>query len=173
MNDSNDSNWGMPYKLPQLSKLAYRTFNGQGFWVAHKEKLAQGYVYITHGFNTDITKELQQPSQSQVAAIDYVRRNEERILQSLFDLLKAQYPVWIENFGVPEEFPELKDIDDLSKALVILNINVLEEQKEDVSYAQYFFICPWDEEHGISVIMHRANVIAHGQHDLSLADIKP
>lgn len=164
-----DSGDFLVHKFEKLSKLAYKTFAGNQHWIDHAELLEKGLISM----DMELCSESDEYDPTQLAAINYIDNNEDRILETILSLLKTQYPIWKQEFGGDPEmdkiwFPTLDSVNDLSKALTITDIRVYCQSKEGISYTNLLFLCPWEEEHGFAVILHTDDVIDHGWLDIEL-----
>ena len=159
-------------QLPEISKLAFKTFPGNQYWVDHGLLLEEGKVII----DLEDGVEPEEASAAQHAAVAYTLSNERIILKNILQIIVDNYPSWKDELGsgdpeVDEEwFPEIDSIDDLSKALVIAGIEIYRKEKNGLSYMQYNFISSWEEEHGFAVIMNGEEVVGHGATDIDLRE---
>ena len=117
------------------------------------------------------------PQGFQKNAINYFYENQEKLLNSFCNGIIEHYPKLMEIYSIEEYdeeygFPELKSIEDVKKIIGIGNIHILDDQKDDYSYLGFECGCPWDEEHGLGVIMHKERVIDVGAADISFSGSK-
>jgi hypothetical protein len=62
----------------------------------------------------------------------------------------------------PDDLPAVRAPEDLLPLLGIQGINVHQVSKDGQPYVGFEFECPWDEEHGLGVLMHGTRVVKLG-----------
>lgn len=107
----------------------------------------------------------EKPQKFQEKAFDYFIENQEKILNALCNGVIEHYPKMmkmykVEEFNTEFGFPELKNIDDVKKIISIQYLKVLGEEKDNFGYLGFACSCPWDEEHGVRITMHKDRVIS-------------
>ena len=97
----------------------------------------------------------------QLSTLEFISKNQNKILESLFIYTKEKlYPEHIGYIGFDEtSFPELRNINDLRKALGINLISIYYEHKNDLSYFGLTCDFSGDYEHGTNIIMHKSKVL--------------
>jgi hypothetical protein len=63
-------------------------------------------------------------------------------------------------------FPELINPEQVKKLIGIEGLCIRNQEKDDVSYYGISFCCPWDEEHGLGILMHKNRVILVDRADI-------
>lgn len=66
-----------------------------------------------------------------------------------------------------EAAPPVSSIDGLERLIDLLNVHVLDVEKDGEAYVGFEFACTWDEEHGLGVMTHAGRVVEVGQADTS------
>ena len=116
--------------------------------------------------------DLAPPSDPQIAAFDYLARNQAQVAHELFTALAREAP-GIFSFIVddlPDEVQRLLSTVDGMMGAVELDGPVLGRQAEDgfVQVGFPFHSDLLDTEHGVGVVMHRDRVVEIGQQDVLL-----
>src|SRR5262249_17296878 len=100
------------------------------------------------------------PHDPQRSAMRFVLENQEQIASNVCSELLRE----VSTFTVPAlqqaEALGLLSIDGIQELVELCAIHFLEETKDKESYITVDFGCCWDEEHGISVLMHHGRVVA-------------
>lgn len=149
-----------------------KEFRETGLYSMAKSNDSNGYVGIyVQEYDFD------QPQDFQKNALNYFNNNQEKVLIAICNGIIEYYPKLMEMYSVEEfdeeyGFPELKDINDVKKIIGIGNIHILDDQKDDYSYLGFECGCPWDEEHGLGIIIHKERVIDVSSADIALSGSK-
>ncbi|XRE44881.1 hypothetical protein ACIVBQ_003085 [Tenacibaculum discolor] len=149
-----------------------KEFRETGLYSSAKPNDSDGYVGIyVQEYDFD------EPQGFQKNAINYFYENQEKVLNSICNGIIEHYPKLMEIYSVEEYddeygFPELKSIEDVKRIIGIGNIHILDDQKDDYSYLGFECGCPWDEEHGLGIIIHKERVIDVGSADISFSGSK-
>ena len=148
-----DGNWGGFLKLEKLSR-----FNRDDFFdLPHlKNKLNQGLVSykIQDEFNLDPN-----PSSIQVAAIDYILNNEDKIITTIFETLRDIVSPWELNKS-GWELPELNTEADLINVIGTVGIKIDSIGRNEVAWTLFYFEYYGDPEHGLCICLERNKFMA-------------
>lgn len=100
-------------------------------------------------------------TQEQINALIYLTEHQQEILELVYDYTKnTLYPVWIDWIGYDDFlFPELLSINDLKQALAISDLIVYEAHKENFSYIDITFEFLPDQEHGVTLTLHKSRIV--------------
>lgn len=101
---------------------------------------------------------------------EYVISNQEELLNSILNELLKQYSTMQEEYGYDEEeleeiMPNVNQILDFKKLIEPKRIYILNVENEDIPYIGFHFLCSWDEEHDLGVMMHKDRIIKMGGAD--------
>jgi predicted DNA-binding WGR domain protein len=118
-----------------------------------------GYVAITvHDEKGD------GPNDSQRAAFRFLMKNQDQVAARILSGLLRGTKHFSSFAGGPHE-PHvtrlgLLTVDGIRELVALCDIHFLEEAKANESYVTAEFGCCWDEEHGISVLVHHGEFVA-------------
>jgi hypothetical protein len=155
--------WRFPVELPLLAKLrSDRFFKG----LNRPKELAlfeAGEVMVSFADNTSPDPD---PLFEQLAALEFLLKKQELLLEGLLVAVRNSiFPVYLEGMDdEPECFPDLPSVEDLDQALGMQEIRILRLHKEGIAYIELSFEFSADEEHGLSLIMHRDRLVDFGGH---------
>ena len=155
-----NGDWTFDLKLPEFSKLHSYVEYSSAQQSAHHKKLLSGYVPFKIYDERNYKPE---PTPAQLKTITYLINNEKKILEGLFHAFRNTInPMHAEATGDWDLVTKLKSPADLSKIIRINDLQVYLEEKEGMSY--YRMDCEYegDPEHGLSVVMHREELIDYG-----------
>lgn len=155
MNDFKfNGDWETDLYLDKLSLLS----NDKFFRGSHKGKLSKGLVpvRINEAYNL-----LPDPLPSQLLAIQYIQENQSTLLEGIFDrVINHEYPLFKTLIDEEEAwFPPLETLSDLENAVGILEVNILNLEKEGYAYYTINFTCTWENEHGFSILFHKDRIL--------------
>ena len=149
-----------------------KEFRETGIYSITKPEQSDGYVgiYVQE-------YDFEEPQEFQINAINYFYYNQQKVLNKLCDSVIKHYSKLMEMYDVTDYdaelgFPELKSINEVKKIIGIGNIHVFYNQKDNLSYLGFECGCPWDEEHGLGIIMHTDRVIDVGTADICFSGSK-
>ncbi len=148
---------------------AAKRFRGTGMYVIAKEGESDGIIGITVKKYT-----FDKPQIFQQNALTYFEEHQASILDALCLGVIAEYPNILSVYDITEpdgspEFPHLTSIEEVQRAIGIGNLHILHHSKDDAAYVGLECGCPWDEEHGLGVLMHKERVIQVGSADISFS----
>ena len=114
-----------------------------------------------------------QPSvnDAQERSWDFISSNSEQIesalRRKLWPLCYGNYQTFIshvcpndKNWLEIRDAEEWDDQSSLDSQIELIAINLLEDGLDEIGYSLFDFAVGWDDEHGVSVLMHRENVLA-------------
>lgn len=115
------------------------------------------------------------PTPTQEATYHYLVQHQQAIATAVFTAL---LPYAIEAIGVArheaeevgsiEEFDaaiqdnSLDSLEGLRQQIELIEIGFIEEHKDGLAYLSFDFNCGWEEEHGVSVVVHAGTVLVVG-----------
>jgi hypothetical protein len=94
------------------------------------------------------------PLKEQINTINFIINNESRVLEAI---CKALVPInndYGERCGQYDWFPERLTAENLGEVLLIQEISILKEHKDDQAYYELSCGYKGDEEHGLIIVMH-------------------
>lgn len=155
--------WRFPVKIPSLARLrSDRFFKGLN---RPKELalFANGEVMVSFADNTSPDPD---PLPEQLAAFDALLKEEDALLQGLLVAVRDEiFPVYLAGMDdEPECFPTLSSVEDLDQALGMQEVRILRLNRDGIAYVELSFEFSADEEHGLSVIMHKDRLVEFGGH---------
>ena len=65
------------------------------------------------------------------------------------------------------DMPPIDGTAALEEMITLSTVHLLNVYREDMAYVGYEFTCPWEEEHGLGVMMHGDRVVSIGHADQS------
>ena len=106
----------------------------------------------------------------QVAAYHFFRENEQKIMDAaLKAVLKAVTKLKRDGYfeDSDEPAPKIETVADLKRNIELLAIHVFDYAKSRHGYIGMNFLCTWDEEHDLGLVVHKSRVVTVGQADTS------
>jgi hypothetical protein len=106
------------------------------------------------------------PLPEQLAAIEYVLANQQRIAQVIIQFIWDDYPNLIQSYDVgtdktrdlpPQPFQRAPQV---KKLIRPRSLSVQCSQKKGISYTNWVIQCNWDPEHGLSLDMHQDQILS-------------
>ncbi len=94
------------------------------------------------------------PLPEQLNTLNYIINNEEKVLESTCKALNPINQDYGERCGMYDWFPKDLNPENLGKVLLIQEISILREHKDDFSYYELSCGYKGDEEHGLVIVMH-------------------
>jgi hypothetical protein len=106
------------------------------------------------------------PSPSQVAAYMYLTQNEKAVQESLLRSILDKYPQWQQDYGVgPDFMPDVTHWEQFQSLLVLWDISISCENRDECAYIYLNLLPNWDIEHGLGAVLHQDRVVDVGDHD--------
>lgn len=167
LNFNEEDEWYLEEEFEKIKK-----FRETGIYSTANSKDSNGYIGIyVKEYN------FEEPQDFQKNALNFFYDNQDKVLDALCTGIIQHYPKLmdkynVKNFDTELGFPELKSINEVKKIIGIGNIHILHYKKNNYSYIGFECGCPWDEEHGLGVIMYKDRVIDVGSADISLSGSK-
>lgn len=109
-------------------------------------------------------------SPEQVAAYNFLVKEQSSIKQHIFNALLPEYNKWRQEYGYEEgdeSMPDVAHTTEFKNLIGLSYVHILDLSKEGAAYVGYEFGCTWDEEHGLGVMTHKDRVIEIGSADTS------
>lgn len=147
-------------------------FRDTGSYTALKSGKSNGIIGISVQ-----SSDFESPQEFQNNAINYFNENQKIVLNALCQGLLDFYPSIMEMYNIEEYdeeygFPKLTAINDVKEIIGIGIIHVRDDQKAGFAYLGFECGCPWDEEHGLGIIMYKDKVIEIETADISFCGSK-
>jgi hypothetical protein len=114
------------------------------------------HLYLKQNQNAISAAVLQALNAYSISNIEEVRRTDPAILEQ-FNNADAKI---LEKFNNAIAKNQLDTIEGVKKQVKLIEIGFLEQEKNEHAYVSFDFNCGWDEEHGVSVLMHKNQVLA-------------
>jgi len=144
-----------------------KEFRNTDFSTFLEEGQSDGCVGIS------VSEYLEEPQDFQQEALNYFDNNQKKVLNALCQGVIDYYPKLMEIYDYMEStedyFPKISTPADVKKIIGISHIEILDDEKDGIGYIGFGCACPWDEEHGLGVIMHKDRVIDVGQYSYALS----
>jgi hypothetical protein len=111
------------------------------------------------------------PLPEQLAALDYLIENQNKIRDSLLEKLAEDLPQMIKDWfpEVTQEtyyfFPNLEVDKSMKNYIWINTIYIFSCHKDGLAYFGFCGNCKWDEEHGLGSQIHKSRIISWGEQD--------
>jgi hypothetical protein len=138
----------------------------------NSNKESDGVVKVTI---VDELNDETDPTDQQLAAINFIIENPQKIQALLFESLEIEYPKLKEVYGYSvddddsrERFPKIGFLDEFRKVFGVGSMFVLTSQKEGFAYIGLECGCAWDEEHGLGFLLHKDRLVKIGSADQAL-----
>lgn len=152
-----NNNWYIERCFEEIKK-----FQATGSYMTASQGKSKGYI----GIHFDRV-EGKTPSTAQINALYYFFDHQKEVLDALCNYLLKDYPRIIALYDYHEEdavlaFPKMEHPEDIQNTIGIGSLIIYEDEKNNLSYYGFECGCPWDEEHGLGVIMHANRVIDIG-----------
>lgn len=111
------------------------------------------------------------PKESQFNTIEYLIQNAEIIKSTILSGLPDYYEEVKSQYGFDPDnpdpnFPDIKNMDDFSKHLMVRGVYILNTEKNNLAYYGLACSCFWDEEHGVAFLMHKDEILRTGQAEI-------
>ena len=94
------------------------------------------------------------PLKEQINTINFIINNESRVLEAISKALVPINNHYGERCGEYDWFPERLTAENLGEVLLIQEISILKEHKDDQAYYELSCGYKGDEEHGLIIVMH-------------------
>lgn len=112
------------------------------------------------------------PNARQKKGLDYLQRNQVKILKSMLDKLLKEYPNLQKRYDYSKEdrkgrMPNVKTVKGFSELLSPNVFYVTSVYKDDIPYIGFSFSCSWDGEHGLGFMTHKNRVVDMGGDEMS------
>jgi hypothetical protein len=162
--------------LPALKSDGMSEWNGQDTferWAAFRageQRRSRGVVGVTLERDEDKDGNPRPPAAEQVAAYRFFKENEQKIVDAaLKAVLKAVKKLKRDGFfeESDEPMPKIENVADLKRNIDLLAVHVFDYAKSGHAYIGLNFLCTWDEEHDLGLVVHKSRVVTVGQADTS------
>lgn len=99
------------------------------------------------------------PLVEQINTLNYIINNEEKVLESACKALNPINQDYGERCGMYDWFPKELNPENLGKVLLIQEISILKEHKNNLSYYELSCGYKGDEEHGLIIVMYKGQLM--------------
>lgn len=108
-----------------------------------------------------------------VKACEYICKHEVEILQIIIDAIYENYRKWQVEYGyatMPAEKRKysMPNIDNIARIRPMISptwLIIHDVEKDDIAYYGVKFLCTWDTEHNLGVMLHKNRVVTIGTED--------
>ena len=158
-----------PEILPEFIEEEYDEdeFDDFGFEIEleHFGKILEQEAKFYCTFLNKKGDEVYEPSRTHSNAVDFLRQNQEEILNEILTEIFKNYPKWQEIYDYPREtksdfMPNIYAPHELGRLLELQNIYILLSGR--TAKIGFEFSCSWDMEHGLGVMMQSGKVLKIG-----------
>lgn len=109
----------------------------------------------------------------EISTINWVIEHEVSMSEALLLSLLKEYPLLQSQYDYSgkekaELMPDIKSDEDLRSLIGLSSVNVHQVLKDGIPYVGFEFVCTWDEEHGLGVLMHGTRTIQIGGADTAI-----
>lgn len=142
-----DGNWNKKLELSSFNQLLFENDNS--------------FIEI---IIRDFLDDEIEPFQEQINTINFIIENQEKIVHKLLDKIWLSWQEIYTDYSIADynEFPEIKDKQDLKNIIGIRTIYIHPLHKDGYSYYGLEGNCMWDEEHGLGFVIHKERIIEFG-----------
>ncbi len=110
-----------------------------------------------------------------VKACEYLDENDAEILHLIIDSIYEKYRNWQIEYGYadlsPEEreyyMPDIESKEEIMPMITPKCIVILDAEKDGIAYYGVQFICTWDQEHNLGVMLHKNRIVEIGTEDMA------
>ena len=155
-------------------------FFDECFWCTNAD--LKSWASLVDGENTDFKivfapegRDDESLKNEEKESIQWFIENEKEVFNSIIDRLFLEYPKIREiqkDIIDPESFdkdlPIINSKSELTELLVLSDINIHQISKDSKPFIGIILECPWDEEHGIGLLMHGNNILEIGGADTAI-----
>ncbi|MDR2237872.1 MAG: hypothetical protein LBE92_17245 [Chryseobacterium sp.] len=111
-----------------------------------------------------------EPTREQQNGLEYLEKNQKKILENMMHELLKQYPGLQRTYGYSEEdkpdfMPDISRIQGFAELLLPTCFYVTSVIQDGLPYIGFGFSCSWDSEHGLGIMTHRDRIIKTGGAD--------
>ena len=108
-----------------------------------------------------------------IAAYEYLCEHDAEILQNILEEIFRNYETWQEEYGYNDasyeektySMPDIENIDRLLSLITPKRIIILDIEKDGMAYYGVQFICTWDQDHNLGVMLHKNRIVDIGGDD--------
>jgi hypothetical protein len=102
----------------------------------------------------------------QVNAVQYLIENSEKIKIALLTCINNNLQKYRKTNIY--SIPQLNEIDDFKNSISLSALHIMDSDKDDFAYVGFEFICDWDKDHGIGIMMYKDKIIDVGQAETAI-----
>jgi len=158
-----------PEILPEFIEEEYGEdeFDDFGFEIEleHFSKILEQEAKFYCTFLNKKGDEVYEPSRTHSNAVDFLRQNQEKVLNEILTEIFKNYPKWQEIYDYPSKtkndfIPNICAPHELGRLVELQNIYILLSGK--TAKIGFEFSCSWDMEHGLGVMTQGGKVLKIG-----------
>jgi Domain of unknown function (DUF6985) len=152
------------------SALYVQRFGGFDYNKAPNKGFQQG-LFELDVLNHDV--DVIEPSSSQQRAFEEFVTNQRpvctMVLGAIFDHYRANGDRWRSGDETLDAImvPPVRSADELKRLIRLHRLYVLDLSKNDCALIGFNFVCSWDIEHGLGVLIHGTTLVEIGENDIS------
>lgn len=106
------------------------------------------------------------PTPEQVTAYVYLTENDKTVRDAVLQAILDVYPQWQQEYGGEAEYmPDVTELEQFQSLLLLRDVAIGNDVKEDCAVVYFSFDPNWDIEHGMGAVIHKNSVLAVGDHD--------
>ena len=114
------------------------------------------------------------PSEAQARAYRFQMEHAPQTVNTILNALPSHYTKQRQDYMLsPREMPDVTNPEDFRRLIGLHAMTIHPFLKDGMSYVGLFFVCEWDTEHGLGVMMHGSQIIEMGDHDSASLDCRP
>ena len=101
---------------------------------------------------------------------EYLKNNQKQLLKNILEKLFSEYKNLQEIYNYDEEdkcMPDIDSTEELRDLIKLLQVYILNVEKDNLCYIGFEFACKWDDEHGLGFMTHETKVVEMGSSDSS------
>jgi hypothetical protein len=97
----------------------------------------------------------------------YLHEKQSEILETAINEIYNSYSDWQEEYGYEgvekqKLMPNLLCSDNLKKLVTPIKVYILDIENDNMPYLGIEFVCKWDEDHGVGIMMHKNRIVKIG-----------
>lgn len=108
-------------------------------------------------------------------ACEYLYENDKEILNIIIDAIYNNYSNWQIEYGYADmtaeereySMPDIERKEEIMPMLTPKCVIILDVEKGGMAYYGIQFICTWDQEHNLGVMLHKNRVVAIGTDEIA------
>ncbi len=155
-----NGDWEYSIHLPSFS--GFQSRNGP-YTSKDSEEPSSGEITLVI---EDDLSDRPDPYPEQIAAIEYIFNNQDRIIESVIIKTLKELPVIVSDYGLEKKI-EVNNLnrENIKSLMGFSQIEIKIPSKDGISYFDLIGGGEWDEEHGLNILMHNDRVVTFSDID--------